>query len=204
MLSITLSSATSSVSGTGPVSSRTRCRCTRIHRYAWSKFTLNEQSTRQQRYFQTGPRSYISLTPAFFSIYVSSPRYGKPTKTELTKKNGFKTSELTFGTIYGKESLPSQLTVTGITARMALKALTRLIGSSKAGDYNNNNSTSSAGQEQQQQQQKPFSAALHFLAPHPPILSTNSYATYYTENQDKLFVSPSIKDPMKNSAYRNR
>lgn len=128
-------------------------------------------------------------------------------------KNGFKRSELTFGTIYGRESLPSQFTVTGIAARMALRSLDQLIAGATTGttsstvgtgntDGGSNNSSKTEGEEQQQPQ--PFSLALHLLAPHPPILSTTAHAAYYTERQNKLFVSPSIKDPMKNSAYKNR
>lgn len=49
-----------------------------------------------------------------------------------------------------------------------------------------------------------------FLEPHPPSSSffttivqvaTSSYLDYYYSQQDKLFVSPSVKDDMKNSQY---
>lgn len=138
------------------------------------------------------------------------PRYGKPTNTVLSRSNGFRYSEMTFATIYGKDSLPTQLTPTGITARMALKALNRLLidptttKSENDGDNyedETNDDSNSTSTTQQEQQKRPWSMALHFLAPHPPILSTNAFATYYTENQKRLFVSPSISDPMKNSAY---
>lgn len=41
------------------------------------------------------------------------------------------------------------------------------------------------------------------LLPHSPMFAPNEYVDYYWQQRNNIFVSPSIDDPMKDSAYKD-
>ena len=46
--------------------------------------------------------------------------------------------------------------------------------------------------------------SLKFLSCLPQMVATGQYMKYYWEKRERLYVPPSIRDPMLNSAYRNQ
>jgi len=48
-----------------------------------------------------------------------------------------------------------------------------------------------------------FLFAVHFNSPHPPMVATSKYLDKYYDKQNRIWVPPSHKDEMYNSAYQS-
>jgi len=122
---------------------------------------------------QTSDFSQCSYQP-----FQLDPRYGMPTNTTLRREDGFRGYQLAQDGQSGRDSLSEKYTTTAMHGQAALNALRRMVA---------------------QADTTPFSLGVHFNHPHPPIIATSKYLDLYLGKD--LFVSPSIHDPMINSAY---
>jgi len=111
-----------------------------------------------------------------------------PTNSTLSRDSGLEGWEIEGDRQAGRDSLDERYTTTGTIGLAALKALNRLIARS----IRPKNGKS-----------KPFSLAIHFNGPHPPMLAPSKDLDIYSDKTDQLFVSPSISDEMVDSPYKD-
>lgn len=88
------------------------------------------------------------------------PRVNSPTKTPLTKAAGFEGWQTKGALSAGRDSLDGKYSITGVVGGMANRALDRLARQSKTKNI-------------------PFSLAIHFPGPHPPMFATGSTSLFH-------------------------
>ena len=96
-------------------------------------------------------------------------RFGMPTNPEQKGK---------LGQPVGIDTLPAQLSSTGVFGEMAIHALERLASKGS-----------------------PFSLTASFVKPHAPFLAAPEYFDYYNDKRSNLMMPQSLYDPLTNSAY---
>jgi arylsulfatase A-like enzyme len=107
-------------------------------------------------------------------------RHKSEPNTDLTEENGFDSNLRSQPNILGVYSLPDDCTPTHFTGDVAVRALRRL-----------------------KQSSDPWFLTVSFHNPHPPFVTPwEDRLEKYWLNRHKLFVPPSINDPMDNSAYK--
>lgn len=108
-------------------------------------------------------------------------RYGLPTDTSLTD-SGYAVLEgrSSQPNILGRFSLDKRYTPIGYNGDVATRALKRLA-----------------------QEDEPFALTISFHNPHAPMTPAKEFLNNYWDDRHNMFVSPSISDDMKNSAYNN-
>jgi hypothetical protein len=110
----------------------------------------------------------------------------------------------------GRDSLSSNYTVTSVTFQTAIAALNRLVD--EGGPFLLSLQVGPPVRISDCWQQTQPCCKFSFRDPsnlsavttrlqHPPYVSSGEYMNQYFNNRDHLFVSPSIRDTMKTSAY---
>lgn len=99
-------------------------------------------------------------------------RFGKPKSTPLTKRVGGVEG------VMGRDTIPSEYSASSILGEMGVKAIERLAVDDK-----------------------PWFLTVSMNSPHPPMVASNDYFSYYSKFSNGIAIPPNFDDALENSAY---